>query len=69
MRTSPLFMAFLYLGMGILFTFIAVQSAEESIWNFITILLAFFATLDFVVSIRMFRLHSQIKKAKKKKNE
>lgn len=66
MRTSPLFMAFLYFGMGILFTYIAVQSVEDNIWNFITILLAFFATLDFVVSIRLFRLHFRIKKAKQK---
>ncbi|MCT2536700.1 YdiK family protein [Aquibacillus koreensis] len=66
MRTSPLFMASLYLGMGVLFTYIAIGTAEETVWNFITILLAFFATLDFVVSFRLFRLHFRIKKAKKK---
>ncbi|MBM7573614.1 YdiK family protein [Aquibacillus albus] len=65
MRTSPLFMASLYFGMGVLFTYIAIQSAEETIWNFITILLAFFATLDFVVSIRLFNLHLKVRKSKK----
>ncbi|MDL4841954.1 YdiK family protein [Aquibacillus rhizosphaerae] len=64
MRTSPLFMASLYFGMGVLFTYIAIQSVEDTIWNFITILLAFFATLDFVVSMRLFKLHIKITKAK-----
>ncbi|WP_138420873.1 YdiK family protein [Aquibacillus sediminis] len=66
MRTSPLFMASLYSGMGILFTFIAIQSVEETIWNFFTLLLIFFATLDFAVAIRLLGLHLKVKKAKKK---
>lgn len=69
MKTSPLFMAFIYLGMGLMFTYIAVQSVEDSVWNFITILLAFFATMDFVVSSRLFRLHFKVKKAKKKNEQ
>ena len=66
MRTSPLFMASLYFVMGVVFTSIAVHSVEDTVWNFFTIALAFFATLDFAVSIRLFRLHAKIKKAKKK---
>ncbi|SDK38254.1 YdiK family protein [Sediminibacillus albus] len=67
MRTSPLFMASLYFGMGVVFTYIAAQSAEDTIWNFITILLAIFATLDFVVSFRLVSLYVKIKKSKKTK--
>ncbi|WP_053217391.1 YdiK family protein [Virgibacillus senegalensis] len=67
MRTSPLFMAFLYFAMGAVFTYIAAQSVEETIWNFITILLAIFATLDFVVSFRLIGLHFKIQKSKKNK--
>lgn len=60
-------MGILYFLVGILFTYIAVLSAEETMWNFITILLAFFATLDFGVSIRMFIIHFKIKKNNQKK--
>ncbi|MRH44883.1 DUF4305 domain-containing protein [Aquibacillus halophilus] len=66
MRTSPLFMASLYFGMGVVFTYIATQSVEDTVWNFMTILLAFFATLDFVVSFRLFKMHFKLKKSKKK---
>ncbi|WP_226035511.1 YdiK family protein [Aquibacillus saliphilus] len=67
MRTSPMFMASLYFGMGVVFTYIAVQSVEDTIWNFMTILLAFFATLDFVVAFRLIGLHLRVKKSKRKK--
>jgi hypothetical protein len=67
MRTSPMVMASLYFGMGILFTYIAIQSAEDTIWNFMTLLLAFFATLDFAVTVRLVGLHLKLKKAKNKK--
>lgn len=69
MRTSPLFMAFLYLGMGVVFTYFAIQSVEDTIWNFMTIILAFFATLDFVVTFRLLRLHLKIKKLKNSKKK
>ncbi|WP_163538263.1 YdiK family protein [Gracilibacillus sp. YIM 98692] len=69
MKISPLSHAFLYLGLGILFTYIAIQSAEETVFNFITMLLAFFATIDFVVATRLFNLHFRIKKANRKKDK
>ncbi|GGK00788.1 hypothetical protein GCM10007063_23850 [Lentibacillus kapialis] len=67
MKVSPTLMGFVYLFLGILFTYVAILSADETIWNFITILLAFFATLDFGVGIRMFIIHFKIKKHNKKK--
>ncbi|MFG6117184.1 YdiK family protein [Halobacillus sp. MO56] len=66
MRTSPLFMAFLYFIMGIVFTYIAAQTVEDTIWNFITIFLAILATFDFAVSIRLFNLHFRLKNTNKK---
>ena len=65
MRTSPLFMSFLYFLMGAVFTYIAVQSANESIWNFTTIILAVVATFDFAVAIRLVSLHFRVKNSKK----
>ncbi|MCC3359614.1 YdiK family protein [Bacillus sp. REN16] len=61
-RTSPFAMGIIYALMGTLFTYIAINSASESIWNFSTILLALVATFDFGVAIRMFVLHTKIKK-------
>ncbi|GEN53849.1 DUF4305 domain-containing protein [Halobacillus litoralis] len=66
MRTSPLFMAFLYMMMGVAFTYIAAQSAEETVWNAMTIILAIVATFNIAVAIRLFNLHNKIKNAKKK---
>ncbi|MFD2360606.1 YdiK family protein [Saccharococcus thermophilus] len=43
--------------MGILFTYLSVQSAKDTIWNFFTIVLAILATLDFGAAIRLFALH------------
>lgn len=66
MRTSPLFMAFLYLTMGIAFTYIAAQSAVETVWNVMTVILALVATFNIAVAIRLYNLHMKIKNSKKK---
>lgn len=66
-RTSPFVMGIIYTLMGALFTYIAINSATETIWNFSTILLALVATFDFGVAIRMFVLHSKLKKIAKTK--
>lgn len=65
MKLTPKSFFFVYLMMGILFTYVAIQNAQGTVWNFMTILLAAFATFDFGVSIRMLRLHFKIKKQKK----
>ncbi|QHT48576.1 YdiK family protein [Bacillus sp. SB49] len=67
MRTSPMFMAMLYLSMGVAFTYIAAQSAGETVWNAMTIILASVATVNIAVAIRLFNLHRKIQQAKNKK--
>ncbi|GAA0496742.1 hypothetical protein GCM10008986_24580 [Salinibacillus aidingensis] len=69
MRASPLFMSTLYLFMGILFTYIAAQSVEETLWNFTTIILAVVATFDFAVAVRLINLHIKIKNSKNNNNK
>ncbi|WP_164670256.1 YdiK family protein [Virgibacillus doumboii] len=64
MRTTPKSLFFIYFIMGILFTYVAIQSVDETIWNLTTVVLAFIATLDFGVGIRMLRLHFKLKKKK-----
>ncbi|MFX3624048.1 MAG: YdiK family protein [Ectobacillus sp.] len=53
MRTSPLFMATLYFLLGCVFTYLAVTSVEETIWNFYTLLLIVMATFDFGLALRL----------------
>ncbi|MBA2175821.1 YdiK family protein [Halobacillus locisalis] len=67
MRTSPLFMAFLYFGMGLAFTYIAAQAATETIWNATTILLSIVATFNIVVAVRLVKFHIKLKNSKKDK--
>ncbi|KHE71412.1 YdiK family protein [Halobacillus sp. BBL2006] len=66
MRTSPLFMAFLYFGLGLAFTYIAAQAVEDTIWNAITILLSIIATFNIAVAIRLVNLQRRIQKSKDK---
>ncbi|MGM8213853.1 YdiK family protein [Virgibacillus sp. W0430] len=50
-------MAIVYLLMGVLFTYIAIQSAQNTGWSFTTILLTLIATLDFGVGIRLMKMY------------
>jgi hypothetical protein len=67
MRTNPISMGFFYLTMGSLFTYLAINSAENGIFSFPTIVLILIATFDIGVAIRMFILSSKIKKMNEKK--
>ncbi|SDR12754.1 protein of unknown function [Virgibacillus subterraneus] len=62
MKISPKAMFVIYFIMGILFTYMAIQSTGESVWNFSTIILAIIATLDFGVGFRMLVIHFRLKK-------
>ncbi len=62
MRTSPISMGIFYLSMGILFTYLAVNSSGEGLWSFPTILLMLIATFDLGVALRMFNLSFKVKK-------
>ncbi|WP_284141527.1 MULTISPECIES: YdiK family protein [unclassified Virgibacillus] len=65
MRISPKTSAIIYLLMAIFFIYVAIISAEETIWNFTTMLFAIFATLDLGMAIRLLKLHFQLKHQKK----
>ncbi|WP_165999283.1 YdiK family protein [Bacillus sp. Cs-700] len=68
MKISPTIMGFFYLGLGSLFTYLAIQSASSNgeMWSFYTILLMVLATVDFVYAIRFFVLRKRITQLKKK---
>lgn len=62
MRTSPIVMANVYFIMGVLFLYVAAQSAGETVWNFTTMVLAIIATLDFGVALKLMRNHLRNRK-------
>ncbi|APH06549.1 YdiK family protein [Bacillus weihaiensis] len=66
-RTNPISMGIFYLVMGMLFTYLAINSAENGIFTFPTILLMLIATFDIGVAIRMFSIANKIKKNQQKK--
>jgi hypothetical protein len=65
MKVSPRTMAIIYFLMGIFFIYVAILSAEDTIWNVTTIVLALFATLEIGVSIRLMALYYRMKNSKK----
>lgn len=63
MRRSPLFSGVIYLLLGVLFTYFAVQNVQnDEGWGFFTYMLIFLATLDFGSGLRMIMLHFKVKK-------
>lgn len=52
----------MYIMLGILFTYLAINSGDDTIWGIKTLLPALIATFDFVVGIRFLRAHFYIKK-------
>ncbi|OEH91728.1 YdiK family protein [Bacillus solimangrovi] len=61
MRVTPLKMASFYIIMGILFTVLAIESVNETVWNFSTVILMLVATYDYGVAIRFYFLNKRIK--------
>ncbi|MDQ0232858.1 DUF4305 domain-containing protein [Metabacillus malikii] len=67
MRVNPISMGIFYFVMGLIFIYLAINSAREGLFTFPTILLMLFATFDIGVAIRMFLLSKKVKDQNKKK--
>ncbi|PLR81862.1 DUF4305 domain-containing protein [Bacillus canaveralius] len=65
MRQSPLGSGIIYIVLGLLFTYFAVQRVHEHGWGFVSYLLVLLATFDFGSGLRMVVLHFKIQKVKK----
>ncbi|MGG2067496.1 MULTISPECIES: YdiK family protein [unclassified Bacillus (in: firmicutes)] len=65
MRNSPFVMATLYFLLGCIFTYLAITSVEDTVWNFYTLLLSVMATVDFSLALRL--IFSKPKKGSMKK--
>ncbi|MGD6818315.1 YdiK family protein [Metabacillus sp. 84] len=62
MKARPWALALFYLAMGILFTYLAINSASNGLYSFSTVILMIIATFDFAVAIRMFLFGSKLKR-------
>lgn len=58
---SPLRASIFYFFLGVLFTYLAINSITNSTWNILTYILVIIATFDFGVSIRAFNLYLRLK--------
>ncbi|GAM16189.1 YdiK family protein [Mesobacillus selenatarsenatis] len=66
MKQSPLFSGIVYILLGSLFTYFAIQNVNETGWGFFSYLLVALATFDFGSGIRMIMFHFKLKNANKK---
>lgn len=66
MRRSPLFSGIIYIVLGCLFTYFAIEDVTLNGWGFFSYLLVILATFDFGSGLRMIFFYSRYKKQLKK---
>ncbi|MEH7098100.1 YdiK family protein [Neobacillus vireti] len=66
MRRSPLFSGFIYLFLGTLFTYFAIDHVQTNGWGFFGYLLVLLATFDFGSGVKMILFHIKYKNKVKK---
>ena len=66
MRRSPLFSGIIYIVLGCLFTYFAIEDVTLNGWGFFSYLLVILATFDFGSGIRMIFFYNRYKDKIKK---
>jgi hypothetical protein len=66
MKKSPLFSGFIYLFLGLLFTYFAIQNVQDSGWGIFAILLVILATFDCGSGLKILLSSFLLKKNKQK---
>lgn len=66
MKKSPLFSGFIYLFLGLLFTYFAIQDVQDGGWGIFPILLVVLATFDCGSGLKMLLSSFLLKKNKHK---
>ncbi|MBT2681694.1 YdiK family protein [Bacillus sp. ISL-35] len=66
MKQSPMFSGIVYILLGSLFTYFAIQNVNDTGWGFFSYLLVLLATFDFGSGIRMILFHFKLKQMQKK---
>lgn len=67
MKQTPLLSGIIYLLLGFLFIFFAVQNVNSDGWGFFSYLLVILATFDIGSGIRIIWYHFQVKNGQTKK--
>ncbi|NEU32176.1 YdiK family protein [bacterium LRH843] len=62
MRASPFSMALLYFSIGVFLVYFAIQNVSVAGWNVWSYLIISFATVDFMIALRFFRMRKHVKK-------
>ncbi|WP_050613792.1 YdiK family protein [Bacillus testis] len=65
-RQSPLVSSFMYILLGVVFTFFAINYVSDNGWTFFAYLIVFLATIDFGTGIRLLMLYFRLRRMKKK---
>ncbi|RST72809.1 DUF4305 domain-containing protein [Siminovitchia acidinfaciens] len=63
---SPLFSGMVYIVLGVVFTFFAIQQVKLNEWGFMVYLLIILATFDFGAGFRLISLHFRLKNEQRK---
>ncbi|MFP7299935.1 YdiK family protein [Neobacillus niacini] len=66
MKRSPMFSGIIYIILGCLFTYFAVEDVAQNGWGFFSYLLVILATFDFGSGIRIIFFYNRYKKSLKK---
>ncbi|MCH6269471.1 MULTISPECIES: YdiK family protein [Neobacillus] len=66
MKRSPLFSGLIYLILGALFTYFAIDDVQNNGWGFFSYLLVILATFDFGSALKMIVFHFKYKGQMKK---
>ncbi|WHY00979.1 YdiK family protein [Neobacillus sp. DY30] len=66
MRRSPLFSGIIYMVLGCLFTYFAIEDVTLNGWGFFSYLLVILATFDFGSGLRMIFFYNRYKDKIKK---
>ena len=66
MKRSPMFSGFIYILLGGLFTYFAIEDVSKNGWGFFSYLLVILATFDFGSGIRIIFYYKNIKNQMKK---
>jgi hypothetical protein len=66
MKRSPMFSGIIYIVLGCLFTYFAIEDVTLNGWGFFSYLLVILATFDFGSGLRMIFVYNKYKKQIKK---
>ncbi|WP_045516318.1 YdiK family protein [Neobacillus niacini] len=66
MRRSPMFSGIIYIVLGCLFTYFAIEDVKQNGWGFFSYLLVLLATFDFGSGLRIIFFYNKYKDKIKK---